>query len=1237
MQAEREELIKHTFPQLRKLCEARGVAWSEVDLRWGVTDEQKAEGAVLPICLGEIDRSRPYFIGLLGQRYGWIPEALPAGLGDQLPWLNELTGTSVTEMEILHGVLNDPGAAGHAYFYMRDPAWIMTRTTDEQRVMGEFESDDEIALVGPEVAAQHAALRRQRLVALKRRIDDSGFPTWEYPDPRGLGERVLRDFSALIDTLYPLGEEPDSLARDADAHRAFGISQTIGHVVRAGLSAEMDSFALGDQPPLVISGEPGAGASAGASAWLRSWSQRCPDDVVIEHHVGATADASEWQAMAQRLVGELSTQLGFTTDDEAVAAASDANTSRASLFSTIARAGRMSRRCVILVDNADLLTDSDGAPDLTWLPSVVPPTVRVIVTTSGPRPVEAAKRRGWPVIKVDPLDQDERRSLIRSFLGRYSKGLDEVHVARLVGVATTGNELFLTTVLDELRQHGDHFTLGKVIDYYLASESLDGLLGLVLERYERDFERDRPGLVRDAMRSLWAARRGLSDPELRDILGVSESGHEPLPHAVWSPLLLAAEAGLVTRSGQLCFATEAHRQAVERRYVSTPQDRRDAHSAVATTFRRYELSPRVVDELPWQQHDAGDIAGMVATISDLDFVGLAYRQSHAELRQLWALAERAGHSVVDAYRTVVDTPASAPEVVWEVARLVTDAGYPGQSLALHRYIVDSFRAGNDPMSVRRLPAALVNLGSVLIGQGELVAAEPPLQEAINLARARDDLAVLTAALGNLALSRRDRGDIDAALAMFAEEEAICRRIGDAAGLQAGLGNRASMLRDRGDLVAALGLMKEQEDLCRSIGDSAGVARALVAQGALQADSGNPIEAIATFRAYRELSSERGDLRDVVEAGINELTTLRQVARLDESEHLAVEIEALARRLGDEPLIARVLDGRSRIASDRGNWASADRLAQEALLTARSAGVPAISILALGVIGTARRELGDLKSARAAHLEEERLAIANHLPASVATAQVNLASVDIAENDLSSALARYSTAEPALRQLNMHMVLVPLLANRSQVHAALGNHPAAIDDLIAGGRSAAAIGALAQSQQMLTKGIEMMYAMGRQNETEPVWANVADVSRGLGDESSLQRALGEQAMMVLGRGDTATAAGLFDEQEQICRRIGDHVGLAACVGNRAILLRNTGDLPAALRCVDEQIEIAKASGNGQGYLFGIANRGEILGALGRIGDALSALNEARQMASNNGLTPMVQQLDQMIMALAPQQQ
>jgi len=46
MQVERDILIKKIFPQLRKLCEERSVTWTEVDLRWGITTEESAEGKV---------------------------------------------------------------------------------------------------------------------------------------------------------------------------------------------------------------------------------------------------------------------------------------------------------------------------------------------------------------------------------------------------------------------------------------------------------------------------------------------------------------------------------------------------------------------------------------------------------------------------------------------------------------------------------------------------------------------------------------------------------------------------------------------------------------------------------------------------------------------------------------------------------------------------------------------------------------------------------------------------------------------------------------------------------------------------------------------------------------------------------------------------------------------------------------------------------------------------------------
>lgn len=44
-----------------------------LDLRWGVTEEEAEQRKTLEICLDEIDRARPFFVGILGERYGWVP------------------------------------------------------------------------------------------------------------------------------------------------------------------------------------------------------------------------------------------------------------------------------------------------------------------------------------------------------------------------------------------------------------------------------------------------------------------------------------------------------------------------------------------------------------------------------------------------------------------------------------------------------------------------------------------------------------------------------------------------------------------------------------------------------------------------------------------------------------------------------------------------------------------------------------------------------------------------------------------------------------------------------------------------------------------------------------------------------------------------------------------------------------------------------------------------------------
>ena len=77
---------------------------------WGVdtasVNEADREATVLKVCLDEIRRCKPFFIGLLGDRYGWVPpeERMKSATIGEKPVLPD-KGKSVTALEMEFGVL----------------------------------------------------------------------------------------------------------------------------------------------------------------------------------------------------------------------------------------------------------------------------------------------------------------------------------------------------------------------------------------------------------------------------------------------------------------------------------------------------------------------------------------------------------------------------------------------------------------------------------------------------------------------------------------------------------------------------------------------------------------------------------------------------------------------------------------------------------------------------------------------------------------------------------------------------------------------------------------------------------------------------------------------------------------------------------------------------------------------------------------------------------------------------
>ena len=98
---------------------------------------------MLELILREIDECRPYFVGILGERYGWVPSSFNEKAVSKYGWMQYHTGKSVTDLEILYGVLNDPQMQRRAFFF-RNPAFIRELDAEYRQVFCEGPTKEEL-------------------------------------------------------------------------------------------------------------------------------------------------------------------------------------------------------------------------------------------------------------------------------------------------------------------------------------------------------------------------------------------------------------------------------------------------------------------------------------------------------------------------------------------------------------------------------------------------------------------------------------------------------------------------------------------------------------------------------------------------------------------------------------------------------------------------------------------------------------------------------------------------------------------------------------------------------------------------------------------------------------------------------------------------------------------------------------------------------------------------------------
>jgi len=755
---ERDLLVKQVFPALRRRARERGVELVDVDLRWGITQEQSEQGQVIGICLAEIERCRPYFIGMLGERYGWTPavDDYPAEVLEREPWLQQHRGgASVTELEILHGVLNDPEMAGRAFFYFRDPAWSQAQT--EPGYVCE--------------TAQEAA----RLAELKQRIRSSGFPVVEaLADPQAIAERIETDLWALIDRLFPEEDQPDALEREARKHADYRRSRTGARQYIGGEAyiTQLERWIEHGAQQILITGESGSGKSALIANWMERHAQEHPGDLVYAHHLGCTNDANALRPMLGRLIDTASEQLlEAEVITEALAVPEDWWELVAKVAETLQTLGRWcqqkGRRWIWVLDGLDRL-DSDDQNALPWLPLKMPDGVQVVTSALAGPAREILIERGYTTLTIEPLATAEKEQLIQRYLQRYTKELDGGLRQQILNHRLAGSPLFLKVLLEELRQCGRHDTLKEQLDFYLSSQTVDDLYEGVLERLENDGSGE---AVRKVMTALWASRAGLTEPEL---LAITD-----LKQLQWAPIDLALEKAFGRNGNRLVFDHDYLRIAVQDRYLSTEELRRQAHSGLADWYQEHDgWDERDSEELPWQLQQAGRLEELYDwLLKPWVLAKLQWDRGSRETINYWLLVKDWADGELDEFiAEAVETEIAKrkndiEDQIWfvdRIAALLDEAGLYRELLLRLRTLSLELEEATEGRDEASMLASLAWLARAHHVMGNHEEAEPLYQrclEAHERLLGPEHPSTLTT-VGNLAGLFQDKGDYEQAEAYY---------------------------------------------------------------------------------------------------------------------------------------------------------------------------------------------------------------------------------------------------------------------------------------------------------------------------------------------------------------------------------------------------------------------------------------------------------------------------------------
>ncbi|XP_071492969.1 telomerase protein component 1-like [Diadema antillarum] len=657
MHGERDLLTRFVFPELRAKARTRFVNLYEVDLRWGVNEEQTKHSSSVEICLREAKRC-DLFLGMLGNRYGYMPPSYPdLSDEDEFYWLRwHPDGRSITELEMYHKALYSDESTAKAFFYIRNSEFLKDVPN---KIRGQFEDSSDQT--------------KEKLANLKDTIRNSGCEVFDsYPCKFGgvvegkpvvmgledFGRRVINNVWNYIENTFPEdGEILDEVAHEGAQHNMFLQSQLVTFTGRqTQLKQCLDVIKKAESNLVLLSGKHGCGKTALLASVVDTMMSKLEEQDkrnILIHFVGAVSGSAHVTPLLRRLCSELQRRFGLEIQIPQ---------EYKNLVSEFPRflekaATHVDSTCklVIFIDGINNMDTAYQARNLDWLPQNIPQNVVFVLSAVSGTPAHAAAvRRQATVVELGPLDLMDKAEVVRRTLASYHKTLDESpfnnQMKLLVSKKEANLPLFLKLACEELRVFGVFEEVS--IRLKAMSHTISTLLQEVLKRLEDDHGVD---IITTALALLVSSRDGLLEEDLHHLLslhinqGGTKYGYIDIQLTILTPEHLMPKAVLakVVRGirsllaptgehsdGRLKVSHGQISQAIVQRYMkgAASELQQRTNCLLAGYFRKLARSyrslvspwvvsfPYALTELPYHLVQAGLFRELQAILSDPFFI-----------------------------------------------------------------------------------------------------------------------------------------------------------------------------------------------------------------------------------------------------------------------------------------------------------------------------------------------------------------------------------------------------------------------------------------------------------------------------------------------------------------------------------------------------------------------------------------------------------------------------------------